>query len=108
MPSLQSRLCEGRVGEGRVGEVSIILASYPGPFSCAIRAYARIEHEKGPGYEASIILTRNKFLGGGGHKPKTYALSIILRGIMIIGMSNIGGGGGGGCPPPGRFLATST
>ena len=28
------------------------LASYPGPFSCAIRAYARIAHEKGPGYEA--------------------------------------------------------
>ena len=34
------------------------LASYPGPFSCAIRAsfslYARIAHEKGPGYEAIV------------------------------------------------------
>ena len=33
-----------------------MLALYPGPFSCAMRAlcahYALIAHEKGPGYEA--------------------------------------------------------
>ena len=38
----------------KCGGASTEVASYPGPFSCAILfPYACIAHEKGPGYEAS-------------------------------------------------------